>query len=190
MVLDDAVVDDGHPPAGQVRVRIGFGDAAVGRPTGMRDTQAAPERRLLELVLERGDLADGAPQLEVPAAGGDRNAGRVVAAVFEPPQALDQDRNDIAFRDRTDYPTHRLSVLPATRLTRFLRGPAPAADLGLPGPRHRKLVRRGVLADRRARADCCACADLDRGDEHDAGTDEGAVADRRSVVSPRRRSCR
>ena len=43
VVLDDAVVDDREPTlAVEVRVRVGLGDAAVGRPAGVPEAAWLP----------------------------------------------------------------------------------------------------------------------------------------------------
>jgi hypothetical protein len=51
IVLDDAVVNDGDAIAGQVRVRVRLGDAAVRGPTRVRDAEPARERLRVELRL-------------------------------------------------------------------------------------------------------------------------------------------
>src|SRR5258705_80510 len=58
----------------------------------------------------------------------DRDAAGVVAAVLEPPQALDQDRNDVAPRRGADDAAHfaspSSSVASRTESTPVLRAPA------------------------------------------------------------------
>src|SRR5690606_36693198 len=63
----------------------------------------------------------------------------------------------------------------------LLRAPPPV-DARLPRARDRQLAGRRVLRDRRARTDRRACADLDRRDEHHAGTDERTVPDHGAVL--------
>jgi len=62
--------------------------------------------RLLQRLIEHLHLADRAQPGEVLRAVQDGQAGRVVAAVFEPPQALHQDGDDIAFGDGSDDSAH------------------------------------------------------------------------------------
>ena len=96
VVLDDAVVDD-HDPAGAVavRVRVLFGRTAVRRPARVADAVLALERIASRSTSSRlRQLAGAAPQLDVAVAH-DRDAGRVVAAVFEPAQPVDEDGNEL-----------------------------------------------------------------------------------------------
>ena len=72
-VLDDAVVDDGEPGR-SVRMGVGDGRLAVGRPAGVADADCAGERLGGEFGLEVLELALGAPPLE-PAVLERRDAG-------------------------------------------------------------------------------------------------------------------
>ena len=65
-ILDDAVMHDRHA-LGRMRMGVGFGRLAVGRPAGMADAGRAEERRALEQLLEIAQLAFGAaaPELAV-----------------------------------------------------------------------------------------------------------------------------
>ena len=56
--------------------------------------------------LQHSDLADGAQAAQVPGGIEDRDAGGVVAAVFEAPQAFDQNGNDVSISDRADDSAH------------------------------------------------------------------------------------
>ena len=110
VVLDDAVVDDGDFAVGDMRMRVGRRGRAVRRPARVRDAgvgvtapaqSACAARSATRAVLTsrsrcgtRGIVAD------------DREAGRVVAAVFEPPDAVDQDRDDVARGRRADDAAH------------------------------------------------------------------------------------
>ena len=76
---------------GGVRMGVDLGRRAVGRPAGVADADAAGERRAAELVLEVAELALGAAAREV-AVLQRRDAGRIVAAVFQPLQRIDQQR--------------------------------------------------------------------------------------------------
>ena len=104
VVFDDAVVDD-DDAAGAVAmgVRVLFCRPAVGGPAGVADAVGAVEGVVAEDVLEVDELAGGAADLEgfaVWAADGD--ACRIVAAILETPQPLNDDGNywfwtDIAY---------------------------------------------------------------------------------------------
>ena len=85
-ILDDAVVDDGEPVA-SVRMSVGLGRLAVRRPARVADADRAEERLGRQPRLEIAQLALGAAALDM-AALQRRDAGRIVAAVFEPLQGV------------------------------------------------------------------------------------------------------
>ena len=93
VVLDDAVVDD-HDAAGAVLVRVSvlLGGAAVGGPAGVPDAPVAVERLRGEARRQVAELARGAAALEA-AVLHDGDAGRVVPAILQPAQAV-QDHGD------------------------------------------------------------------------------------------------
>ncbi len=86
-ILDDAVVDHREPRRG-VRMGVGFGGLAMGRPAGVADADRASKRGRRQFGLEVLELALGAPALE-PAVFERRHASGVVAAIFEPLQRID-----------------------------------------------------------------------------------------------------
>ena len=110
VVLDDAVVDDREAVARDVRVRVALARHAVRGPARVRDadlavrsgaaSRASSSMRTLPTVRRR---------VEVLGAVEDRDAGRVVAAVLEPPQTLHQDGDDVALRDCSDDSAHMAS---------------------------------------------------------------------------------
>src|SRR5688572_8893648 len=75
------------------------------------DAEPARQRLRAELGLELRDFADGAAQSELLVGLHDGEASRVVAAVFEALQALDEHGNDVALCDGSDDAAHNLSVL-------------------------------------------------------------------------------
>ncbi len=91
-ILDDAVVNDGKALGG-VRMRIAFGRPAVGRPAGVADTDGAGERLTCEPGFEIAQLAFGPPPDELSAFQR-RDAGGVVAPVFEPLERIDKQARD------------------------------------------------------------------------------------------------
>ena len=108
VVLDDAVVDD-DDAAGAVAMRMGvlFSGAAVGGPAGVADAEGAVEGMFAQDFFQVVQLAGGAAHLEKSAVGAaDGDAGRVVAAVFEAPQPLDDDGNDLLSADVADDSAH------------------------------------------------------------------------------------
>ena len=106
IVLDDAVVDD-DDLAGAVAVRVGvlLGRTAVRRPARVADAVVARERIQRDDVFEVRQLAGAPAQLD-RAVVHDRDAGRVVAAILEPPQAVDEHRHDVLGSDVADDPAH------------------------------------------------------------------------------------
>ena len=106
VVLDDPVVDD-DDAAGAVamRMRVFLGRPAVGRPAGVADAVFPVERVAGEHLFETGELAGAAPQLDLAVAH-DGHPRRVVAAILEPPQPVDQNRKDLLLADIPDDPAH------------------------------------------------------------------------------------
>ena len=89
-VLDDAVVDDrDRAGAVDVRVRVAVVGRAVGGPAGVADAGGGGRQRAVgQRALEVGQLA-GALRRRQLAVGQQGDARGVVAAVLQPPQALD-----------------------------------------------------------------------------------------------------
>src|SRR5690606_6819890 len=106
VVLDDAVVDHRDAVPGKMRVRVLLRDSAVRRPARGGDAEPAGARRFLELLRERRDLTDRAAERDAVVRLQDGEPGRVVAAVLETSQALEQDRDDVPLGDRSDYSAH------------------------------------------------------------------------------------
>ena len=104
-VLDDAVMHHRHQ-LGHMRVGIGFDRLAVGRPAGMADAGVAHQRLALEPLLEIAQFAFGAPPAEMAVLdGGD--AGRIVAAIFQPLQRVDQLFSNRSFAEDANDAAHR-----------------------------------------------------------------------------------
>src|SRR5438477_9079507 len=107
VVLDDAVMHQ-RQVARDMRMRIALGRRAMRRPARMRDAGLAGDVLRAGLHGELGDAAGGAHAFDAGAIyNGD--AGRVVAPVFEAPQAVDQDRYDVAACRRADDAAHARS---------------------------------------------------------------------------------
>ncbi len=103
-VLDDAVVDDGDT-AGGVRVGVGLVGLAVRRPAGVADADRPLEFRLADLFVEIAQLA-GRAQAFQPAAFKQRDAGGIIAPVFQPLQRLDQAQRNRLIAQDTDDAAH------------------------------------------------------------------------------------
>ena len=105
MVFDDAVMHQCNQAAGNVRVGIGLGHASVGSPTGMANAQASAQSFGPGGSFHFGHTADPAyPADAVP--GKDGQPRGIVAAVFQPLEAVDQQRHDVLAGNRPDNSTH------------------------------------------------------------------------------------
>jgi hypothetical protein len=134
VILDDAVVHDRDAVARDVRMGVALGRYAVRCPARVRDAQMTVDRRFVQRVLEHPDLAHGAQATHLAAAIQDGDAGRVVAAVFQAAQALDQDGNDVSISDRADDSAHEWTPGPYLRAHCTAAGKVKiAADHGLKG---------------------------------------------------------
>ena len=74
----------------------------------------AVERRAVERVLQRLNLADHAQAREVMRIVHDGDAGRVIAAILEPSQPFHEERHDVSLGDCADDSTHDYRVLVAS----------------------------------------------------------------------------
>src|SRR5437660_11535393 len=108
VVFDDAVVDDGDFVARQMRMRVIGGRRAVRRPTRMRDASRRMELARISLYRQIGDSRRRYQTFEMRrgATVDDGKAGRIVAAIFEPPDPFDPHRNHVASRCRPDDAAH------------------------------------------------------------------------------------
>ena len=86
-------------------MRVDVGRRAVGRPAGVADAGLAGEalgQPGLQVAHPAGLLVHAA----VPASGEHGDAGRVVAAVLQPGQALEQERGGLLPADVSDDSAH------------------------------------------------------------------------------------
>src|SRR5476651_1456261 len=83
---------------------------AVGGPARMGDTDMADDRHLSQGLFERAHLAYGTQALQMTGIVEHGDAGRVIAAVFQALEPIDQYRNDIAPGDAGDYSAHDFSA--------------------------------------------------------------------------------
>jgi hypothetical protein len=111
VVLDDAVEDDGDLVMVARRQRVGvlLGHAAMGGPARMADAGGGAVGVAVDLALEVRELADGLDRGE-PVAVGQADAGRVVAAVLQPLEALEQPFLGVPPADVSDYSAHGVRV--------------------------------------------------------------------------------
>ena len=93
-ILDDPVVDQRDWPD-DVRVGVVDGRRAMRRPARVGDAGGAGQRIGRELAREIVELALGPPPLELAIVDG-ANPGRIIAAIFEPLQPVEQPLRDVA----------------------------------------------------------------------------------------------
>src|SRR5260370_40870486 len=106
VVLDDAVVHDGEPIVRDMRGGVALARYPVGGPARVGDADLAGRRRLRERLVEHVHFPDGAQTRQVLRAVEDVKTRRIAAAVFESPQTLRPDGDDIAFGDRSNDSAH------------------------------------------------------------------------------------
>src|SRR5579862_6567049 len=109
-ILDDAVVHDGDA-VGRVRMRVALGRAAMRCPAGMANADIAGERLKFEAARERAELAFGAAARK-RAVIERSDAGRIVAAVFQALERIDQMAGDGLSPDDSDDPAHAPELAP------------------------------------------------------------------------------
>ena len=108
-ILDDAVVHHGHALV-HVRMGVALHRLAVRRPARVADARTPLQGLIGEPQLQVLELALGAPAVEVAVLdGGDPR--RVVAAVLEPPQGVDEVARDRLLPENADDPAHASNSL-------------------------------------------------------------------------------
>jgi hypothetical protein len=107
IVFDNAIVDD-HNLAGAIAMGMSvlFSGASMGGPAGVANAVTTMQRILTDGLFQVAELAFGAADLQLVSVAGDSNSSGVITAVFEPAQALDDDRNYFFFTDVSDDATH------------------------------------------------------------------------------------
>src|SRR5262245_43938135 len=109
VIFDDAIVDDDDPPqAIAVRVRVLFGRSSVLGPAAVPQGRLAFQRLVLYRLHQAVQLAGAPANLDL-AVVDDGDARRVVAAIFQPPQPLDDDRDGLLIADVSDDSAHKIS---------------------------------------------------------------------------------
>ncbi len=103
-ILDDAVMHD-RDALGHVRMGVALARLAMGRPAGVADAGPALQRLLGEQAFQVAQLALGAAALDMAVLHrGD--AGRVIAAIFEAPQRIDEAVGDRRFSQDSNDSAH------------------------------------------------------------------------------------
>jgi hypothetical protein len=101
-------VSDDDERAGAVGVRMGVlvGGSPVGGPAGVADPDAAGHRPLAQDTLQDLHPPRGAPHLQ-PAAGADHgHAGRIISAILQPLEPVDDDPDRALLSDVADDSAH------------------------------------------------------------------------------------
>jgi hypothetical protein len=107
-VLDDAIMNDSNSCI-CMRMRIGFRRPAMRGPPCMAYADPSRQRLGGEARLEVFELAFG-PATRQPATFERGNAGRVIAAIFEPPQSFEERSGNRAVPDHADNSAHGLPL--------------------------------------------------------------------------------
>ncbi len=106
-IFHDPVLDDNHPlRLPEMRMGVAGVGCAVRCPACMTDPGRTVDRGFIDHVDQLGQFTRVLADLELAAAK-DSETGRVVAAVFEPLQAIENDRCRIPRPDISDDSTHR-----------------------------------------------------------------------------------
>ncbi len=103
-VLDDAIVHHRHFGR-RMRMRVDFGRPPMRRPARVADPARAGQRVGAQHGFQVPELALGAPTRQPPVLER-RDAGRVVAAIFEPLQRLDEQVRDRLTAEDADDAAH------------------------------------------------------------------------------------
>ena len=196
VVLDDAVVDDDDAAAADR-------DAGARSPrwAGRAWPSACGRCRRRRRAARRADALRGCASLpalrrtSMPPSRDDGDAGRVVAAILEPPEPVEEDGDDLLGADVADDAAHGLILRRRLAPSDVVTGPmeaacrptastsfGPAVLVLLAAARDARAPRGHVLRDRRPGGDVGARADADRRDQLRIAADEGAVVDDRRVL--------
>src|SRR5688572_3072804 len=95
-----------------MRVCVLFRGTPVGGPARVADAVSAIERTKANRLFEVAELSFGATNLEFVSFIDDRDTGRVVTAIFELAQPIDNERHDLFVAYVTDNSTHALNLAP------------------------------------------------------------------------------
>src|SRR6185295_18572049 len=176
VVFDDPVMHNRNFTAREYGVGVAGYRCTMRRPARMRDSGLRREPLLRYLRGEIRDPRDAAKTLQTIFREHCDAAG-VISAVFETPQAFNQDRNDVASGRRADDATHGL-----LRSSQFLAWWCPARQRYLPRARQRQLPGWRVLADGRTGTDVRAPGDPHRRDQRRVRAYKAVVLDHRTVL--------
>src|SRR5579864_3778527 len=112
VILDNAIVDH-HDPAGAVAMRMGilFTGTAVRGPASVADPVGAIERLGTDDLFQITQLAFRATNLQAFAVAGDSDSSGIVPPIFQPPEPINDDRNNRLLPYIADNPAHGCELL-------------------------------------------------------------------------------
>src|SRR5216684_599709 len=110
IVLDNAIVYD-NDIAGAVAMRMSIllRRTPVGSPAGVANAVAALEGLQPDNFFQIAQLAFGASNLQFVPVAGNSDSSRIITAVLEPAQALEDNRNHLLLADVANNATHMTS---------------------------------------------------------------------------------
>ena len=109
VIFNDAVMDH-DDAAGAVTMRVGIflRGSAVGSPPRMTDTEGAFKRLVTQHFFQVGELSGGSTNFEFGTGRAtDGDARRIVTAIFEAPESLDDDRDYLLVADVSNDAAHK-----------------------------------------------------------------------------------
>ena len=106
-IFDDAIVNDRHAPARKMRMRIGLGDASMRCPARVGYADVALQRFGGNFLLELGNLAHRTSERELITRIDDSDTGRVIAAVLEPLEPIDENIDHVSIGNRANNSAHK-----------------------------------------------------------------------------------
>ena len=111
VILNDTVMHQCDSLVANMRVGILLTRHAVCGPAGMCNTGRTTDRIFFQRATQFGDLADLAHAFQQVIFTLYRHSGRVVTAVFQPAQAIDQYRDYVMCCHHADYAAHLYNPL-------------------------------------------------------------------------------
>src|SRR6266446_4125719 len=107
IIFDDAIVHhDDLPGAIAMRMRVFFGGAAMRGPAGVADSISAFDGGFLQDLFEIAQFSRRAANFQLAVLRYDGDSRRVIPAIFQLAQALDDDGNNLFWPDITDNSAH------------------------------------------------------------------------------------
>ena len=106
VVFDDAIMAEKQLSALiRVRMRVGVGHSAMRGPARVGNARRPGGRGLLDQFRQIGDAPDPFAGLDLPVVH-DRHSGAVIAAIFQPPQPVQENGNGLGIADVADDAAH------------------------------------------------------------------------------------